>query len=142
MKKLFTAAILVLLCCTAFAQNRVTGRVTSSEDGNGIPFASVVVKGTMNGVATDDDGYFTLTNVARGAVLEFSSVGFLTQEVQYDGQSPVNVILAFDRESLDEAMVVAYGTVKKGSYSGSAAVVKQESIKDAPVVSFEQVLAG
>ena len=142
MKKLFTAVLLVLLCSTAFAQNRVTGRVTTSEDGSGIPFASVVVKGTMNGVATDVNGAYTLTGVARGAILEFSSVGFLTQEVQYTGDPVVNVILSPDRESLEEAMVVAYGTVKKGSYSGSAAVVKQESIKDAPVVSFEQVLAG
>ena len=142
MKKLFTVAMLVLLCTTAFAQNRVTGRVTSSEDGSGIPFASVVVKGTMNGVATDDSGAYVLTNVPRGAVLEFSSVGFLTQEFPYNGEPVVNVILATDRESLEEAMVVAYGTVKKGSYSGSAAVVRQESIKDAPVVSFEQVLAG
>ena len=142
MKKLFLATLLVLFCSTLFAQNKVTGRVTSSEDGNPIPFASVVVKGTMNGVATDDNGVYTITGITPGAILEFSSVGFLTQEVQWDGKPAVNVILAVDRESLDEAMVVAYGTVKKGSYSGSAAVVKQESIKDAPVVSFEQVLAG
>ena len=133
---------MVLTCSTLLAQNKVTGRVTSSEDGSPIPFASVVVKGTMNGVATDDNGAYTLTNVAPGAVLEFSSVGFLTQEVLYDGKPVVHVILRPDTESLEEAMVVAYGTVKKGSYSGSAAVVKQESIKDAPVVSFEQVLAG
>ena len=142
MKKLFAAALLVLICSTALAQNKVTGRVTSSEDGSPIPFASVVVKGTMNGVATDENGVYTITAVTPGAILEFSSVGFLTQEVQWDGKPAVNVILAPDRESLEEAMVVAYGTVKKGSYSGSAAVVKQESIKDAPVVSFEQVLAG
>ena len=142
MKKLFAAALLVLICSTVLAQNKVTGRVTSSEDGNPIPFASVVVKGTMNGVATNDEGVYTLTGVMPGSVLEFSSVGFLTQEVVWDGKPAVNVILAVDRESLEEAMVVAYGTVKKGSFSGSAAVVKQESIKDAPVVSFEQVLAG
>ena len=124
MKKLFTAALLVLICSTTFAQNRVTGRVTSSEDGSPIPFASVVVKGMMNGVATNDNGVYTLTNVASGAILEFSSVGFITQEVQYEGAPAVNVILAPDREALEEAMVVAYGTVKKGSYSGSAAVVK------------------
>ena len=142
MKKLFAAALLVLAFGTLLAQNRVTGRVTSSEDGSPIPFASVVVKGTMNGVATDINGVYTISGVASGAVLEFSSVGFITQEVAFDGKPAINVILRPDTESLEEAMVVAYGTVKKGSYSGSAAVVKQESIKDAPVVSFEQVLAG
>ena len=115
MKKLFAAALLVLICSTALAQNKVTGRVTSSEDGSPIPFASVVVKGTMNGVATDENGVYTITAVTPGAILEFSSVGFLTQEVQWDGKPAVNVILAPDRESLEEAMVVAYGTVTKGS---------------------------
>ena len=115
MKKLLAIALLVLACSTALAQNRVTGRVTSSEDGSPIPFASVVVKGTMNGVATDDNGVFTITGVPAGAILEFSSVGFMTQEVQWDGKPAANVILAPDKESLEEAMVVAYGTVKKGS---------------------------
>ena len=63
MKKLFLATLLVLFCSTLFAQNKVTGRVTSSEDGNPIPFASVVVKGTMNGVATDDNGVYTITGI-------------------------------------------------------------------------------
>lgn len=142
MKKFLAIALLVLSCNIAFAQNKVTGKVTSSEDGSPIPFASVVIKGTLTGEATDDNGAFTLTNVPANAVLEISSIGFLTQTVQVNGKSVINVSLSPDSEALDEVMVVAYGTVKKGSYSGSAAVVKQDAIKDAPVVSFEQVLAG
>ena len=75
---------------------------------NGVGFAKYIS-------SPDDNGVYTLTNVARGAILEFSSVGFITQEVQYEGTPAVNVILAPDREALEEAMVVAYGTVKKGS---------------------------
>ena len=134
MKKFLAIALLVLSCNIAFAQNKVTGKVTSSEDGSPIPFASVVIKGTMTGEATDDNGAFTLTNVPANAVLEISSIGFLTQTVQVNGKSVINVSLSPDSEALDEVMVVAYGTVKKGSYSGSAAVVKQDAIKDAPVV--------
>ena len=126
-----------------FAQTtRVTGKVTSSEDGQPIPFASVVVKGTMTGVATTDKGTYVLDKVPNDAVLIVSSIGFVDQEIQVGGRQLIDVVLRPDSEALDEVMVVAYGTVKKGSYSGSAAVVKQEAIKDAPVVSFEQVLAG
>jgi len=141
MKKLFSLAVAVLICFTAMAQTKVTGQVTSSADGTPIPFASIVVKGTMTGVATDDMGKYTL-EVEGDATLVVSSIGFVDQEVAIGNRSVVNVSLAPDTERLDEVMVVAYGTVKKGSYSGSAAVVKQDAIKDAPVVSFEQVLAG
>lgn len=142
MKKVLFLALAVLSCSLAFAQTRVTGKVTSSEDGSPLPFVSVVVKGTMIGNATLDDGTYVLENVPNNAVLEFSSIGYVTQEVAVNGRSVINITLALDSEALDEVMVVAYGTVKKGSYSGSAAVVNDKAIKDAPVVSFEQVLAG
>ena len=142
MKKVLLLALAVLSLNVAFAQNKVTGKVTSSSDGSPIPFASVVVKGTMTGVASADDGTYVLTNVPNGATLVFSSIGFNDLEVQVAGRSVIDAALQPNTEALDEVMVVAYGTVKKGSYSGSAAVVKQDAIKDAPVVSFEQVLAG
>lgn len=142
MKKLFLVAFAALMVNVAFAQVKVTGKVTSSSDGQPIPFASIVVKGTMTGVASSDDGSYVLEKVPSDATLVFSSIGFKDQEVAVNGRTQINVILSPDAEALDEVMVVAYGTVKKGSYSGSAAVVKQDAIKDAPVVSFEQVLAG
>lgn len=142
MKKLFLVALAALMVNVAFAQVKVTGKVTSSSDGQPIPFASIVVKGTMTGVASSDDGSYVLEKVPSDATLVFSSIGFKDQEVAVNGRTQINVILSPDAEALDEVMVVAYGTVKKGSYSGSASVVKSEAIKDAPVVSFEQVLAG
>ena len=141
MKKVLILALMVLSCSALFAQSRVTGKVTA-QDGSPIPFASVVVKGTMTGVASDENGAFVLDKVPANAVLVFSSIGFNDLEVAVDGRSVINAVLAPNAEALEETVVVAYGTVKKGSYSGSAAVVKEESIKDAPVVSFEQVLAG
>lgn len=132
----------VLLCGTALAQTKVTGKVYSAEDGSPIPFASVIVKGTMNGVASNEEGVYLLNKVAEDAILVFSSIGYKNRQVPVNGRAVVDVELEPDYAALDEVMVVAYGTVKKGSYSGSASVVKENAIKDAPVVSFEQVLAG
>jgi TonB-dependent SusC/RagA subfamily outer membrane receptor len=142
MKRLMLIALSAVICNVAFAQIRVTGKVTSSQDGSPVPFASVVVKGTMQGIATLDDGTYVLDGVPANATLVFSSIGFSDLEVPVEGRNVVNAILTPDAEALEEVMVVAYGTVKKGSYSGSATVVDQETIKDAPIVSFEQVLAG
>ncbi len=75
-------------------------------------------------------------------MLIFSSVGFVNVEIPVAGKSVINVVMDVDAVALEETIVVAYGTVKKGSYSGSASVVKENALKDAPVVSFEQVLSG
>ena len=142
MKKLMLLALALLTVSTAFAQNKVTGRVTSSEDGSPVPFASVVIKGTMTGIATTAEGVFAMDNVPANATLLVSSIGFIDQEVPVNGRTVVNVILAPDAESLEEVMVVAYGTAKKGTYTGAASVVKQEAIKDLPSTSFENALTG
>ena len=142
MKKLMIIALMVLSCSALFAQSRVTGKVTSSQDGSPIPFASVVVKGTMMGVASDENGAFSLDNVPSNAVLVFSSIGFNDLEVMVNGRKVIDAVLAPNAEALEETIVVAYGTAKKGTYTGAASVVKQESIKDVPNVSFEQALNG
>lgn len=142
MKKLFLLALASMLCIVGFAQTRITGKVTSSQDGSPVAFANVIVKGTMNGVSADAEGKYVIDNVPAKAVLVFSSIGFLDLAAEVNGRTVIDAILSPDSEAIDETIIVAYGAVKKGSYSGSAAVVKDEAIKDAPVVSFEQVLAG
>ena len=142
MKKVLLFVLAALVSTMALAQNRVTGTVTAKEDGGPIPGANVMVKGTRTGAATDENGKYVIPNVPANAVLVFSSVGYTTVEIPVGGKSVVNAVMASDAIGLDETIVVAYGTAKKGSYSGSAAVVKQDAIKDAPVVSFEQALAG
>ncbi len=142
MKKVLIIALMVLTCSTLFAQTRVTGRVTSSQDGSPIPFASVVVKGTMTGVASNENGAYVLESVPSNAVLVFSSIGFNDLEVAVNGRSVIDAAMSPNAESLDETIVVAYGTAKKGTFTGAASVVKQEAIKDVPTVSFEQALNG
>ncbi len=134
--------MLGMICVNiAFAQLKVTGKVTASDDGSPRPYATISIKGTTTGAYTDDDGNYTIT-VAPNGVLVFSTVGFVTQEIQVNNRSVINVALAPDAIALEETIVVAYGTAKKGTYTGSASVVKKEALKDAPSVSFENALNG
>lgn len=103
-----------LLICIGLVNaqiSKVTGTVTSSEDGFPVVGASVLVKGTTVGTVTDIDGNFTLTNVPGTAkTLQVSFIGMRTEEVSI--KPLVNIVLHPDTEMLDEVMVVAYGTAK------------------------------
>ena len=80
-----------------------------------LPGVTVLLKGTSNGTATDFDGNFTLSNIPSDGVLQFSFVGFTTQEVPVAGKSTFNITMAADTESLAEIVVVGYGTQRKES---------------------------
>ena len=100
--------------------SKVTGTVISEEDGLPVVGASILVKGTTIGTVTDMDGKFTLTNVPSSAqTLMISFIGMRTQEVK--AQQVLNIVLKTESEMIDEVMVVAYGTAKKSSFTGSAA---------------------
>jgi len=121
--------------------SKVTGHVTSDEDGLPVVGASVLVEGTTVGTVTDIDGNFTLTNVPSSAkTLVVSFIGFQTQKV--DVKSNVNVVLKSDAEVLDEVMVVAYGTAKKSAFTGSAATIKNEKITSRQTSNVTNALAG
>lgn len=91
--------------------------------------ASVMVKGTTNGVITDLNGIFTLTNVPNGASIIISYIGYGTQTIKWEGQA-LNITLKEDTEVLDEVVVVGYGTQKKVNLTGSVASVSTDEIKD------------
>ena len=133
---------MMLIGSTAFAQNiTVKGTVTDGATGDPVPFASIVVKGTSTGVATDIDGNYTLA-VAKNATLVISSIGYTTQEAAVEGRTVINVILAPDTEMLDETIVVAYGTAKRESVTGAIATIKSDAISKRPVSSVTDVLEG
>lgn len=134
--------IMALFSGHAFAQLRVTGKVIDGSDGSPIPFASIMVKGTKIGAATDVNGTYVLNNVPENAVIIFSYIGYLSTEIEVRNRSIIDATLTQQAVGLDQVMVVAYGTATKGSYSGSATQLKQESFKDVPVVSFEQAIVG
>ena len=138
--KLFFTALAVLISSAAFAQNlKVTGSVTDANNGEPVPFAAVHLKGTMNGVSTDGDGYYTIT-VPEDGVLVFSCVGYQTMQVAVDGKMTHNVALV--SEQLDEVVMVAYGTAKKSSFTGSASSVKSESLEKRTVSNVTKALDG
>ena len=122
--------------------SKVTGNVTSEEDGLPVVGASVLVKGTTVGTVTDIDGNFTLTNVPSSAgTLVISFIGMQSQEVKI--KPNVNVVLKSDAEALDEVVVVGYGSAKKvGTVVGSIANVTSEKIASRPVVNVMDALQG
>ena len=120
---------------------KVTGTVISEEDGLPVVGASIVVKGTTTGTVTDMDGKFTLENLPSSAkTLIISFIGLRTQEVEI---KPVLAIsLKPDAEVLDEVMVVAYGTAKKSSFTGSAATMRGDKIQKMQVSNVSKALEG
>lgn len=118
----------------------VTGNVA---DETGAPLAGVTVKeeGSQNGTATDASGRYTVS-CGKSATLVFTFIGYVTQKAQTGNRSIINITMQEDASDLDEVMVVAYGTAKKGSYSGSASLVKEDALKDIPVTTFENALNG
>lgn len=90
--------------------------------------ANIVVKGTTNGTMTDMNGHFSISNVPAGAVLQISFIGYLTEEVQVGNQSSINVMLKEDSQTLDEVVVVGYGTMRKSDLTGSISQAKGTEI--------------
>ena len=103
--------------------------------------ASVVVKGTTNGTITGIDGDFTLSGVPEGSILVISYVGYVTQEVKFNGQ-PLNVILKEDSQTLEEVVVVGYGVQKKANLTGAVATVNAKALESRPVSSVSAAIAG
>ena len=125
-KRLMTVvAGLALSTSMAFAQSQISGNVTASEDGSPVIGASIKVVGTNTGTVTDIDGNFTLSAPA-GAKLEITYIGMQSKSVK--AGTNMKIVLDADNHSLDEVMVVAYGTAKKSSFTGSAAVLKSDEI--------------
>ena len=140
--KLFFSTLFVLLAVALSAQNiRVTGSVKDATTGEGIPFASVVVKGTMIGTSTDANGVYALS-VPSDATLEFSAVGYVLKDETVNGRATINVNLDLDLEMLNETIVVAFGTSTREAFTGSAAVVNSDKLAQSQVSSVTNALAG
>ena len=140
--KSLISILLVSVCAAVQAQNiTVRGTVTDASNGEPVPGASVIVSGTTNGVVSDVNGNYSVTAPSDG-VLIFSSIGYETMQVPVRGNRSLNVELTPSAEFLDETIVVAYGTAKKSSYSGSASMVRSEELAQKPVASVEQALQG
>ncbi len=121
-------------------QESVTGTVTDSS-GQPLPGVNVLVDGTTQGTQSDFDGNYTI-QVPEGATLIFSYIGMLTQRIDVNGRTTINITLREDVASLDEVVVVGYGTQTKESVTGSVGTVKSSQLEQVPVSTFEQTLRG
>ncbi|HNT41625.1 MAG TPA: carboxypeptidase-like regulatory domain-containing protein, partial [Tenuifilaceae bacterium] len=145
MKKLcvFLAGLLLVGVTLAQAQTvRITGTVTSSEDGMPMPGVSVIVPGTTIGVSTNIDGKYEINVPANATTLSFSFIGFTTQDVAIAGRSVIDISLKPETVEMEEVVVVAYGTVKREAKTGSVTTVSSENIAEIPVSSVDKALAG
>ena len=129
-QRLFFVALLSVLAVGAFAQSKTVLGTVLDKTGESVIGASVVVKGTTNGTITDFDGKFTLQNVPDNGTIQVSFVGYKTVDIQVKGQSTVKIILEEDTETLDEVVVIGYGTQKKVNLTGAVASVSTDDIKD------------
>ena len=142
MKTRLTMIFASLFLClgTALAQTEVNGTVVSSEDGQPVIGASIQATGTNVGVVTDLDGKFSLTMPKGKTVLRVSYVGMETVEVV--GKRNMRIVLKADQTDLDEVMVVAYGTAKKSSFTGSAENINGEKLELRPISNVAKGIEG
>ncbi len=140
-RNLMIIILLFYTTCCLMAQTGVTGKVTDIS-GNPIPGVNIIIKGTDSGTITDADGNYNITNVPASATLVFSFVGMLTEEVEVGSRNEINVVLAEDIQSLDEVVVIGYGTVKKRDLTGSVSSIKSEEILKSPTFNALEAIQG
>jgi TonB-linked SusC/RagA family outer membrane protein len=129
MRKSVLFVALLIWCVSAFAQTKnVSGRITDST-GAGLPGATILIKGTTNGIVTDANGRFTLTNLLPDNVLKISFIGMTTVEVRVGNQTVINAVLSEETIGIGEVVTVGYGVQKKQSVIGAIGTAKAEDIK-------------
>lgn len=133
--------MLSMVTLSGFGQQNVTGKVTSSEDGQGIPGVSVAVKGTTKGTTTDATGSYKLSVPAKSSI-SFSAIGFTSAEVSVGTKSVINLTLSPDIQSLNEVVVVGYGTQKKSQLTGAISQVSAKQISEMPITNLGQAMQG
>lgn len=126
---------------TAGQQSETCSGIVKDTTGETVIGASVVVKGTTNGTITGFDGDFTLSNISKGDIIQISFVGYVTQEIVWNGQ-PLNITLKTDTQTLEEVVVVGFGTQKKVNLTGAVSSVGAKEIAARPVNSTVDALQG
>ncbi|WP_010227846.1 carboxypeptidase-like regulatory domain-containing protein [Gillisia marina] len=144
MKKLLKSSLFLLLMLpmSFFAQQTVSGTITESTTGLPIPGANIIVKGTTNGTTTDFDGKYTISNIDNGNVLVFSFLGFVSQEIPYNGQTSLDVLLDESQNALEEVLLIGYGSTTQQDATGAVEKIDSEKFNQGAVISPEQLIAG
>ena len=136
------AQLLLIGVCLAQGAVQVSGTVTSEADATGLPGVNVLVKGTTNGTVTDVDGKYNLNVADEDGTLVFSSIGYIAQEVPLNGRSVIDIALAEDVQSLEEIVVVGYGTMQKEKLVTPVSSVDPELVQTEVTNSLDRALEG
>ena len=142
MKSLLVSFFLCFASISIYAQNYEIKGTVSDASGSPLPGVSIVVKNTTKGASTDFEGNFSISNVQKGEILVFSFVGFTTREVAVSNANFLKVTLNEDLQSLEEVVVIGYGTQKKSVVTGAISSVKAADLESLPVERVEQALQG
>lgn len=137
---IFASTIVSVRSTTDALQMQISGTVMDEQ--GPLPGATVIVKGTTNGVQTDFDGNYTIDVADANATLVFSYVGYSAQEVAINGQSTLNVTLTPDTQNLEEVVVLGYKTRKKGEVTGSVSTIDSKAIEQSSNKDIAKSLAG
>lgn len=140
--KIFLFNVMLLLPLVMFAQQTVKGKVTEATGGTALPGVGVIIKGTTVGTATDFDGNYTLEKVKPSDVLVFSYVGFNTQSITVGNNSTINIVLTESAESLEEVVIIGYGSAKKEDLTGSVDLITSKDFNEGAIVSAQQLISG
>ena len=136
----FLLLILLVFCAQASAQKTISGIV--SDESGPLPGVSVIEKGTTNGTVSDFDGAYTLLVTDENAIIVFTYLGFLTQEVSAGNSDSIDIQLQEDVQGLEEVVVTGYGTQKKATLTGSIATIGGESLEKSSSPNLGTALAG
>lgn len=142
--KIKCLSLLAIVCSMViYGQNLdVSGTVTEASTGQPLPGVNVILKNTSIGTSTDFDGNFTLNNVPTNSVLVISYLGFLTKEITVVNNQSLVILLEEDTQSLEEVVVIGYGTQRKKEITGAVSVVSSNTIENLKPTRIEQALQG
>lgn len=135
--------VCIMLAGAAFAQDRrITGKVTSKEDGLPLPGVSIKATGSSAATQTDVSGNYSISVTSSVKSLEFTYIGFLSQNVTIGNKVAINIALVTDAKQLSEIVVTGYGTQRRADFTGAQSSVKAADIANTPILSPEQALQG
>ncbi len=141
-QKLSLLFLLILFGGYSYGQIALTGNVVSVDDNQGIPGATVQIKGSSTATITDLNGEFKITAASAKDILVFSNLGYVTQEIEIGDKTSFIVSLETDNENIEEVVVVGYGTQKKSDLTGSVSSLKGNDLTQLPTMRTDQALQG
>ncbi|MCP9769756.1 TonB-dependent receptor [Lacihabitans sp. LS3-19] len=133
---------LLITASSAYAQRKISGKVSEAGNGDGIPGVTVLIKGTSQGTTTDANGSYAIEAPSNSSVLSFSSIGFLSVDETVGTRSVVDVSLELDAKSLSEVVVTGYASQRKKDITGAVTVVNAKELTATPAASVTQMLQG